>query len=174
MFSDRKSKTSEFSIQGWYLPSESHTLENVCVVESCGLPAAYHLCPKHAFPGAIVDSTVIPGKQFVIGFWIVETNGDPYVMVLSDIVLGLYFGDRENFEEHLVSRGYTILNFSGNWQDQRNFEHRYPDVPFIACTPNPDPPLPELITPNACQQREKLARMQRERVRSRLFLNQVN
>jgi len=172
MSSNRKSKAFEFPIQGWYVLSESCKLTNVCIVEECGSAAAYHLCPKHAFPGAIIE--FIPGKQFVIGFWIVEMNGDPYVMLLSDITLAVYFSNRENFEKLLVSRGCTIPHLTRNWQDQCNFEHRYPDMPYIACTPNPGPPLPELISRNACQQREELAKMQQERVRSRLFLIRVN
>src|SRR5215470_11812865 len=91
---------------GWYEPSESRTLGKSCGVAKCGLAAAFDLCPKHAFPGMMFRGR---GKTFVVGFWLLERNGDHYMMLLDDYSLGVRFGNRDNFEQQLTSQGYSVL-----------------------------------------------------------------
>jgi hypothetical protein len=125
MISKSNNESVQALIVGWYDPSESHTLNSVCVVEGCGRAAAFKLCPMHAVPGLISE---IDGDKRVVSSWIVERNGAPYLIPVNDWALGAYFGNRENFEEYLRSEGYVILEFVSTKPDPRTFKFRYPGI----------------------------------------------
>jgi hypothetical protein len=135
MASVRKDEGDECVIHGWYNPSDDRPLGNVCVAERCGLPAAFHLCPKHALPGTIVE-VGNPGKKFVIICWLVKRNGKRHILTMNDFELGTCFGNRENFEEQLASQGYSILHFVSKEEDVPTFRLEYPGL--TACLWIPD------------------------------------
>jgi hypothetical protein len=118
-------------VHGWYDPFKSQTLGNVCVAEGCGLPAAYHLCPEHAVPGAVIE--VLPGKLFVISSWFAERKGNHFLLHLNDWALGVDFGNRKQFEERLISDGYTHVRLMPTLEDTRTVFLRYPRVIGISC-----------------------------------------
>jgi hypothetical protein len=112
-------------------------LGNVCVVKECGLPAAYHLCLKHAFPGGVVE--VLPaGQSFVIGCWFAERKGSHFLLTLNDYTLGKLFGNRKQFEEQLISDGYTQVRLIPTEEDVRTIFVQCPRLIQTPWVPNPD------------------------------------
>jgi hypothetical protein len=126
MFSDMTEEMVRTAVRGWYDPFKSQKLGNVCVVKGCGLPAAYHLCPEHAVPGAVVE--VLPGKPNVIGHWFAERKGNHFLLLLNDWSLGAVFGNRKQFEKRLISEGYTRVCLMPTVEDVFIVFRRYPRV----------------------------------------------
>lgn len=125
----RKDEGDECLIRGWYDPSDDRPLGKVCVVEGCGLPAAFNLCPKHPLPG-MASEFGNPGPQYVFSSWVVERKGQHYLVLLNDFTLGRLFRNREQFEEELVREGWAILHFVLNEKDLDIFKHIRIFVPF--------------------------------------------
>jgi hypothetical protein len=122
--------------RSWYDPSKSHTLKNACVVKGCGQPAAYHLCVDHAFPGWI--DQLSPERSFVIGCWFAERKGNHFLVLLHDYLLGRFFGNRQQFEEWLISDGYVNVRIIPTEKDLRTVFLQYPCVFRVPWVPDPD------------------------------------
>jgi hypothetical protein len=120
----------------WYDPSKSHTLKNACVVKGCGQPAAYHLCLEHVFPGWI-DHLSLAQEPFLIGCWFAERKSNHFLVLLDDNSLGRCFGNREQFEERLISEGYVNVRIIPTEKDLRTVFLQYPCVFRVPWVPDP-------------------------------------
>ena len=127
MASVRKDEGDRCFIHGWYDPSDDRPLGNVCAVRGCALPATFQLCPLQALPGMVVE-VGNPGEKFVIISWVVESNGKRLILTLNDYSLGIYFGNREKFEEQLASEGYSILHVLSSEEELFNLKLAHPDL----------------------------------------------
>src|SRR5580700_736423 len=94
----------EGKIGKWYDPSKNDEgLHRTCSVAGCGQVATYNLCPKHAFPGRVVQVERNGNfTHFVIGSWVVERRGKRRILLLNDFALGDIFCSRAQAEHYLV------------------------------------------------------------------------
>lgn len=117
----------------WYTPTADVPANRVCVVKGCGQPSAFHLCEKHALPGAVME---FQGQKFVISTWLVEREGKMRVISLNDYGLGDLFGGREAFERRLVEQGYHIHHLISQPDQLDTTRRQNPGLPFTVWSPD--------------------------------------